>query len=74
MKENLLRAKIVELGFNIGSFCKAAGFTQTTFNRKLTGKSEFNLSEIQRMVSTLKMTDEEICNIFFAKLVAEKCN
>ena len=74
MKENLLRAKIVEKGFNVDSFCKAAGFVRSTFDRKLTGQFEFDREEIERIATALGLTDGEICNIFFSNLVAENSN
>lgn len=70
MDENRLRAKIVEMGFNIGSFCKATGFVRSTFERKLSGSTEFDRSEIERIVIALDMTDREIMRIFFAGLGA----
>ena len=70
MDENLLRAKIVEKGYNIGSFCKAVGFVRSTFERKLFGSTEFDRSEIERIVIALDMTDREIMRIFFAGLGA----
>ena len=73
MKENLRRAKIVEKGFNIDSFCKEVGFVRSTFDRKLTGQNEFDRSEIQKIVDVLELTDDEIRNIFFARVVAENC-
>lgn len=73
MKENLLRAKIVEKGFNIDSFCKEAGFVRSTFDRKLTGQTEFDRSEIQKIIDVLELTNDEIRNIFFARVVAENC-
>ena len=74
MKENLLRAKIVEKGYNVGSFCDAAGFIRSTFDRKLTGQIEFNRDEIEQIIETLELTSEEICNIFFPQYVAKICN
>jgi len=70
MKENLLRAKIVEKGYNIDSFCKAASFVRSTFDRKLTGQTEFDRAEIQKIIDILELSDEEIRNIFFPNYVA----
>lgn len=74
MKENLLRAKIVEKGFNIDTFCKASGFVRSTFDRKLTGQTEFDRNDIQKIIEVLELSDEEIRNIFFPKYVAENSN
>lgn len=74
MKENLLRAKIVEKGFNIDSFCKVAGFVRSTFDRKLTGQTEFDRSEIEKIIDVLELSDDEIRNIFFPNYVAKNSN
>lgn len=70
MNANKLRGKIVEKGMNIGEFCKAAGFTRATFDRKLRGDIEFNREEIERIINALEMTDEELKSIFFENIVA----
>ena len=74
MRENLLRAKIVEKGFTVESFCSAAGFNRSTFDRKLTGQNEFTRAEIEKIIVVLCLSDEEIRKIFFPNLVAEKCD
>ena len=74
MKENLLRAKIVEMGYNVGTFCAAAGFKRATFDRKLTGQIEFTRAEIETIALVLELTDDEIRNIFFPNYVAKICN
>lgn len=70
MNVNALKGKIVERGFTIESFCAEAGFVRSTFDRKLNGKSEFDLAEIRRMVQILHLDYDETRNIFFADDVA----
>jgi len=70
MKANVLRGKIVENEMTIGQFCEAAGFARATFDRKLSGRSEFDRNEISRIIAVLRLTDEETRNIFFADGVA----
>lgn len=70
MKSNALRGKIVERGMTIGEFCNRAGFVRSTFDRKLSGISEFDRDEIERIARELDLTAEETCNIFFADIVA----
>lgn len=74
MNVNLLRGKIVEKGFNIDSFCKATGFVRSTFDRKMSGQSEFTRDEIAIIIDTLNLTDDEIRAIFFPNSVAKNCN
>jgi len=74
MKENLLRGKIVEKGFNIENFCREAGFVRSTFDRKLNGQTEFDRAEIDTIINVLNLSDEELRNIFFTKVVAKNSN
>jgi len=70
MKENLLRAKIVERGHTIDSFCKEAKFVRSTFDRKLTGQTSFSREEMVTIGLVLSLTNEEFLNIFFPECVA----
>jgi hypothetical protein len=70
MNVNALKGKIVERGFTIESFCAAAGFVRSTFDRKLNGQSVFDLGEIWKIINVLHLTFEETRIIFFAELVA----
>ena len=70
VRENLLRAKIVEKGFTVESFCVAAGFNRSTFDRKLTGQNEFTRAEIEKIIVVLCLSDEEVRRIFFPNTVS----
>ena len=70
MKPNSLKAKIIENGMTINSFCKAAGFVRSTFDRKLKGESEFNRDELEKIMVILNLTSDEMRSIFFTDLVA----
>ena len=74
MNKNLLRAKIVEKGFTIDSFCKACGFVRSTFDRRLSGVTPFDRNEIEIMSIVLELSDEELTIIFFPNYVAEISN
>lgn len=65
-----LLSKIAERGFTIESICASAGFARSTFDRKLTGQSEFYLGEIWRIITVFNLSSEETHIIFFAELVA----
>jgi hypothetical protein len=70
MNADKIRGKIVENRMSIGEFCKVAGFNRATFDRKMSGRSEFTRGEIERISSVLNLTDEEMCTIFFENVVA----
>ena len=69
MDVNELKAKIVKQGMNIGEFCDKCGFVRSTFDRKMSGKSDFDLEDINIIIDALGLTIEEMCNIFFADKV-----
>ena len=66
MRANVLKGKIVENGMTIGEFCEQAKFVRSTFDRKLSGASEFDRDEIERIIDVLGLTWDEARNIFFA--------
>ena len=66
MRANALKGKIVENGMTIGEFCDRAKFVRSTFDRKLSGASEFDRDEIERIIDVLSLTWDEARNIFFA--------
>lgn len=70
MNADKIRGKIAENGMNIGEFCVAAGFVRSTFDRKMRGESEFDRAEIERIISILRLTDDETRAIFFEDAVA----
>ena len=70
MNANELKGKITAKGMTVQAFCDQFGFVRSTFDRKLNGLSEFDRDEIERIINTLKMTDEEMRNIFFENIVA----
>lgn len=71
MNANELRGKIVANGMNVGSFCERFDFNRSTFDRKLSGLSEFNRNEIERIVHALSLSPDDIRNIFFADEVTK---
>lgn len=70
MNANKIRGKIAENRMSVSEFCRVAGFTRATFDRKMNGDSEFDRYEIERIVRTLHLTDDEMRLIFFENVVA----
>lgn len=48
-----LRAELTRKGINFVEFSEAVGMKYTTFRKKLTGKSEFNLNEMSAIKKAL---------------------
>ena len=65
-----LRGRIIAKGYTIEKFCRDTGFSRATFDRKMTGKSEFNRDEMERIIGTLGLNAEETRAIFFTAVVA----
>ena len=57
--------KIEGKGFDSASFCKACGFSRSTFSRRMSGESEFTGKEVEKMIEVLGLTMEETREIFF---------
>jgi hypothetical protein len=70
MNADKIRGKIAENRMSIAEFCKTAGFVRSTFDRKMRGDAEFDRAEIEKIVSILHLTDDEMRTIFFEDIVA----
>lgn len=64
---NRLKGKIIESGYTNAKFSKALGINPGTFYRKIrTGGGSFTVSELNKMVILLSLSNEECKSIFFA--------
>lgn len=52
-----LKGKIVEAGMTQGELAKKIGISQNTLTRKLTGRRDFTVGEIDRICAALHITD-----------------
>lgn len=66
----MLKGRIIEKGFSIKEFSKQTEIKKTALYRKLSGKTEFNRIEIERIAEVLKLSSDEIRNIFFDEKVS----
>ena len=66
MNRNLLKAKIVEKGYNLGEFAKAMKMSHSSFSYKINGKKEFRYSEILRAINILNLSSQDVVDIFFS--------
>lgn len=66
-----LKAKVLEKGFTIASLADAMQIDRTTLYRRIAdeGKS-FTIGELDKIVTTLSLTEEEVKCIFFVSKVA----
>ena len=63
---NLFNAKLAACKVSKGEIAATIGCNESTLYRKLNGKSDFTRNEIQMIRQKLKLSAEEIENIFFA--------
>lgn len=64
-----LNNRIEESGVKKNVIAKQLGITGKTLFAKLNGKSEFTVSQVERLSSVLHLTYEEMSDIFFSKWV-----
>lgn len=71
---NLLETKIRDSGLRIGYICEQVGISYPGFQKKMRneGKSEFKPSEIVVLRELLRLTPEEVDQIFFAEKVGDE--
>jgi len=63
-----LKILISESDYNQEDIAKKLGLAETTFNRKLNGKSEFKLSEAKQLADLFNLTVDEL---FFSNIVTK---
>lgn len=71
MNGNLLKAKIAERGETQGSVAKAVGMSPNSLNRKIGGKRDFTLGEVNRLCDYLQIQNP--ADIFLSRS-SQKCN
>ena len=68
---NKLKGKIIELGTNVESVASSIGIDRATFYRKLATAGEtFTIGEADAIARELRLTRDEVNDIFFAQYVA----
>ena len=68
---NKLQAKMVEIGINVEELSGAIGMDKATFYRRLSADGQtFLIKEVDAICKELKMTKEEVNEIFFSQFVA----
>lgn len=65
-----LKAEMLMEDIKVPQLAQTIGIDKVTFYRKLSGKSEFTISEIYNIIEVLKIPDEKIVSIFFTKKVS----
>jgi predicted transcriptional regulator len=60
-----LKAKMAFYGVSVKDLCERTGIGLSAFYRKISGKTEFTQGEISGIARTLKLSQEELCDIFF---------
>lgn len=63
---NFLKAKMRKHGYLQDDMAALLNISVTAFNNKLNNKNEFKDTEIQKMISFLDISNEDIVPIFFA--------
>jgi DNA-binding XRE family transcriptional regulator len=65
-----LRYQIARSGLTREDLGKLLGVTKTTIHRRLTGKTEWTLTELQKLKEVLELSDETLRQIFFSEKVS----
>jgi len=64
-KKNLIKAKMAENETNYEECSTKLGIAVKSFYNKINGVTSFKLEEVMLLSTHLKLTDNEIVNIFF---------
>lgn len=66
----MLKAEMLMKDIKIPILAEKIGIDKTTFYRKISGKSDFTISEIYKIIDELKISNEKIVDIFFNQKVS----
>lgn len=69
---NLLKNKIQSSGYKMQYIAESCGLSTMGLRNKIEGKTEFTVSELTVLIYLLKLSLEDVMNIFFVKNVPEK--
>ena len=69
MNKNNINGKIRETGLTYQKLAKKIGISVTSVNYKVNGQNFFNHEEMIKLREILRLTDNEIIEIFFHKVV-----
>lgn len=69
MNRTLLEYCVAKGGYTATAMAQKLGLSRTSYYNKLKGKSPFTHGDICILVSTLKLTRDELVDIFFANVV-----
>ncbi len=70
MNTKELRCEMLRNDFTVESFARAIGIGKKALYAKLSGKSSFKQSEIQKISEVLNLSSAQIVSIFFASVVS----
>jgi len=65
MNENALKAQLVRKGYTYETISKEIGISKNALWKKITGKNDFKLPEIQKLKSILNLSEDDFNEIFF---------
>lgn len=66
-QKNEFRAEVVRNGMSLEDVAKAIGINYVSLHRKMNGTSDFYRGEIEKIISLLNLSGEDVLRIFFAK-------
>ena len=66
LNTNLLKSEFIKNGFTQKKVAGKIGISENSLSRKLAGKRDFTLTEVNKLISLLNLSDEKnIHDIFF---------
>ena len=65
-----LKAKMADRGMTVKALCECIGISRPAWYRKINGLSDFTRREIKMTAEALRLTMEELVDIFFANEVS----
>ena len=70
MKTYFIRARMIEKGLTYEAMAARLGISVSAFQKKMSGKTELTLSEIQGVIEALEWDRETAFDVFFGQKVS----
>lgn len=66
-QKNEFKAEVIRRGMTLDNVADALGINPASLHRKMNGASDFYRGEIEKIIKTLHLSEEEVLRIFFAE-------
>lgn len=72
INNELLKYLVARGGYNGNSIAEKVGISYSTWKKKSIGETDFTIAEAKKVAFYLRMSEEDILNVFFRPIPAQE--